>query len=272
MPTLERAQLLDAAKAVLARNWTGHFTKPAPHLYPHQWSWDSAFIALAYAHYDQARAEEELRALFAAQWTNGLLPHIAFNPTATGYFPGPEVWRTHGLPHAPAGRSTSGIVQPPVHATAALHVYRERDPRGEGLVAIRHPWESGQDNSPLWDSSLQRIAVRPEQLPAYRRVDTTLVDAADRPTQAEYDRYINLVTLFADQGYDEARIAAACPFLVQDVLFNTLLCQADRDLAEIARVLGEDSSPFEAQAQRTARAMNEKLWDKARGIYIEWDL
>src|SRR5919202_5517206 len=56
MPTLERAQLVDAAKAVLARNWTGHFTKPVPHLYPHQWSWDSAFIALAYAHYDQDQA------------------------------------------------------------------------------------------------------------------------------------------------------------------------------------------------------------------------
>ena len=300
MPMLERAQLLDAAKAVLARNWTGHFTKPAPYLYPHQWSWDSAFIALAYAHYDQPRAEEELRALFAAQWTNGLLPHIVFNPAASGYFPGPEVWCTHGLPHAPADRSTSGIVQPPVHATAALHVYRyaqdqqqarrfladllpglhawhaylyrDRDPRGEGLVAIRHPWESGQDNSPLWDSSLQRIAVRPEQLPAYRRVDTTLVDAADRPTQAEYDRYIYLVTLFADQDYDEAHIAATCPFLVQDVLFNTLLCQANRDLAEIARVLGEDAAPYEEWAERTARAIDSKLWDEAHGTYVDWDL
>jgi hypothetical protein len=71
------------------------------------------------------------------------------------------------------------VVQPPVHATAALYgyrhaedetrakeflkytfpklrawhpyLYRERDPGGEGLAYIRHPWESGMDNSPLWD-------------------------------------------------------------------------------------------------------------------------
>ena len=41
--------LLESAKAVLDQNWLGHATKPAPRLYPHQWSWDSAFIALALA-------------------------------------------------------------------------------------------------------------------------------------------------------------------------------------------------------------------------------
>jgi hypothetical protein len=37
------------AKAVLDFNWTGEYTMPGPRLYPHQWSWDSGFIALAYA-------------------------------------------------------------------------------------------------------------------------------------------------------------------------------------------------------------------------------
>jgi hypothetical protein len=36
-------------------------------------------------------------------------------------------------------------------------LYRERNPEGEGLVYIRHPWESGMDNSPMWDEALQRI-------------------------------------------------------------------------------------------------------------------
>src|SRR5919202_4095137 len=238
----DNADFIWQAKQVLDFNCTGKYPRPGPRLYPHQWSWDSAFIAIGYAHYDQHRAVKELNHLFDSQWKNGLLPQIVFNPHFGEYFPGIEFWHADRSPYVPRHRKTSGVVQPPVHATAALHVYRyakdeqqarrfladllpglhawhaylyrERDPRGEGLVAIRHPWESGQDNSPLWDSSLQRIAVRPEQLPSYRRVDTTLVDAADRPTQADYDRYIYLVTLFADQGYDEARIAAACPFLV----------------------------------------------------------
>ena len=63
-----------------------------------------------------------------------------------------------------------------------------------------------------------------------------------------------------------------CPFLVQDVLFNALLCQAERDLAEIASVLGEDPSPFERRAERTARAMNRKLWNEEHGTYLDFDL
>ncbi|MCA1717305.1 MAG: hypothetical protein LC781_10905, partial [Actinobacteria bacterium] len=38
----------DAAK-VLRKNDMGGWTKAAPELYPHQWSWDSAFIAIGLA-------------------------------------------------------------------------------------------------------------------------------------------------------------------------------------------------------------------------------
>ena len=48
--------LIHQAKAVLDYNWTGEYTMPGPRLYPHQWSWDSGLIALAYARYDQDRA------------------------------------------------------------------------------------------------------------------------------------------------------------------------------------------------------------------------
>src|SRR3712207_6991915 len=42
---------------------------------------------------------------------------------------------------------------------AAWHeyLYRERDPEEEGLVYIRHPWESGMDNSPMWDEIMLRL-------------------------------------------------------------------------------------------------------------------
>jgi neutral trehalase len=81
-----------------------------------------------------------------------------------------------------------------------------------------------------------------------------------------------LIKLFADRGYDEARIYPDCPYLIQDVLFNTLLCQANRDLAEIARVLGEDAAPFEARADQTAQAVNAKLWDEEHSIYVDYDM
>src|ERR687885_111846 len=148
-------------------HWTGEYTKPGPRLYPHQWSWDSALIAIGYSLYDQDRAVRELTHLLDAQWKNGLLPQIVFNPHFGRYFPGVNFWHANESPDAPTHAKTSGIGQPPLHATAALVVYRrakdtagaqrfleyayprlaawheylfgERDPGDEGLVYIRHP-------------------------------------------------------------------------------------------------------------------------------------
>jgi len=49
----DEVDLIGEAKMVLDFNWTGYYTMPGPRLYPHQWSWDSALIAIGYAHYDQ---------------------------------------------------------------------------------------------------------------------------------------------------------------------------------------------------------------------------
>ena len=180
------AELIGRARAVLEANWLGHGTSPSLQLYPHQWSWDAACIAMGYASWNQPRAEQELRSLFAGQWRNGLLPHIVFTDGGT-YFPGPDFWETERAADAPEQPRTSGIVQPPIHATAAWQVYRrgadraratafleelfpqlrswheylynERCRNGNGLVEIWHPWESGMDNSPLWDEALGRMTL-----------------------------------------------------------------------------------------------------------------
>ena len=128
------------------------------------------------------------------------------------------------------------------------------------------------DNSPMWDQIMERMQLRQDQIPPYRRADIHFVAAGDRPLDSGYDRFAYLVKLFADRDYDEARIREDCPFLVQDVLFNALLCKADRDLAQIARALSEDPSPFEQRAKKTAHAMNEKLWDEEHSIYLDFDL
>jgi neutral trehalase len=102
-------------------------------------------------------------------------------------------------------------------------------------------------------------------------VDVQIVNAEERPSSAEYDLYAYLVGLFASRNYDESRIRQDCPLLVQDVLFNTLRCQANRDLAEIACILGEDVTPFEAWAEGTAEAINAKLWNDEHAIYVDFD-
>jgi len=293
------ADLATAAEAVLDANWLGSSTLPSPRLYPHQWSWDSAFVAIGNAVRASERARTELEALFGAQWANGLLPHIVFRPDTAAYFPGPGTWRTDVSPHAPRDRQTSGIVQPPVHATAAWRVhelapdpeassewlgrlfprlaawhdylYGERDAEGDGLVAIRHPWESGMDDSPAWDAPLDAIAIEPGAVPPYPRTDLTMARAEERPTAGAYDHYVHLVELFKRCRYDEREIRARSPFLVEDPCFNALLVASGEDLARIAGAVGEDGTRFREQAELTARQVNTRLWNDALHAYVPYD-
>jgi hypothetical protein len=286
-------ELARRAEQVLDGNWLGAATRPGPRLYPHQWSWDSAFHAIGWSHVDWDRATTELRTLFAAQWPDGLLPHIVFHDGAAAYFPGPDAWAT-------PRRNTSGIVQPPLHATAAwlvarrapspeaaraflgelfgplrawhAYLYRERDLLGDGLAAIRHPWESGQDDSPAWDPALHAIALDPEGVAPYARVDLTMAPADERPDPADYDHYIALVECFKRHGYDEAAMREHCPFWVVDPLFNSALAVAGEDLARIADALGEDPAPFRAQTQRTTAGLNARLWDGRLRRYLAYDV
>ena len=257
-------ELWTPAAAVLAGNDAGGWTRAAPRLYPHQWSWDSAFVAVGWARLSVPRAVSELRRLFDAQWATGMVPHIVFDPDAApeAYFPDPARWDTGRSPAAPPV-PTSGLCQPPVHALAlgriaaaggaavdgalrelypkvlAWHRYlaTARDPDGTGLVTIHHPWESGTDNSPRFDAALARITVG--DLPPYTRRDTGHVaDAGQRPGDADYDRYLWLVELAKRARYDDAELAARHPFRLADVLFSAILVAANDALLGIAERIG----------------------------------
>ena len=54
-PRKAPAKLALKANDVLRRNDMGGWTKAAPEHYPHQWSWDSAFITIGLAHLNTQR-------------------------------------------------------------------------------------------------------------------------------------------------------------------------------------------------------------------------
>jgi hypothetical protein len=292
--------LLQRAQQVLDANWMGEATVASRSLYPHQWSWDAAFVAVGRSWSEPVRAMQELETMFRAQWANGMLPHIRFDPRTRDYFPGPEFWASDRVPLAPAGERTSGLTQPPLHARAALEVYhhaggggeaaaflrrlfprlvaqhryleRRRDPAGHGLAAIVHPWESGLDNSPIWDAVLDAIEIPPGAVPPYRRYDLAHANAADRPSDATYDRYVYLAMRYRDSGYDDADLLGTSPFLVEDVLFNSVYLWSAHALVEIAGILGEERVSLEAAALRIHDGLLAHLWDPNARRFFSYDL
>lgn len=180
MPTTAVADRIRAEAArILAQNRrTGHaawndqdyaYVVPSPHSYPFQWFWDSCFHAIALTHVNLEWAKQELLTLLHGAFPNGFIPHQI-------------LWEKDRYPEAArrqsedfGSRYTSSSIQPPVLAVALERVCRatldepflarclpptialydwlaaERDPDGDGLLAIIQPDESGADASPKFD-------------------------------------------------------------------------------------------------------------------------
>jgi len=266
----------------------GSFVRPGRQLYPFQWNWDSAFVALGLAQVDPERGRAEVRSLLKGQWSDGMVPHIVFHVAAPDYFPGPELWDSAACEQAPEV-PTSGLTQPPVLANAVrvLHeaspdrsfleevvpalelwhewLHRERGTHA-GLVAIVHPWE-GADNSPRFDRALARLEVNGEL--EIKRTDRREIDASERPTDSDYVRYLYLVRRLQAQGYRPAALADT-PFVFVDLTFNSILAAAETDLAWLWRELGADGNRASAAATRLIEALANR-WDDSRAAYVEDD-
>ncbi len=295
------ARYIERAKSVLKKNWTGEYTVPSIHLYPHQWNWDSGFISIGYSHYDSEKAMKEISHLFKAQWKNGMVPQIVFNKKSLGkYFPEPDFWQTENSPFSPDNVLTSGITMPPIHGYAVLKIYEnaknkekvipflkwifpkivkyhrylylERNPKDNGLIYIRHPWESGMDNSPLWDEPLDRIDVDKVYIPPFKRKDDKIINPEQRPKDIDYKRYIYLVDIFRKNRYIEKKIFHECPFIVVDPLFNSILCASNEALIKIADILKEDYREIEEWNKLTKRAVKDELYSSQDKIFYGYDL
>src|SRR5262245_18254005 len=297
------ARLNDGAQTVLDESWIGASTLPSRTLYPHQWSWDSAFIAIGRSWYDEARAQQELRSLFRAQWADGRIPHIVFNPSVAedAYFPGPAFWESSKRSKdAPRDVETSGIIQPSIHARAALEMHRHardvdaskaflawiyprlaaehaylddrRRPGGSALPVFMHPWESGLDNSPAWDRDLSEMVIPPGSIPPYVRHDLDHANPADRPTNAAYDAFVFLAARYRDSGYDDVKLLDDVPFLMADPLFNAIHLRSTYALAEIAEIVGEEPTPHREAAERDHQGLLSELWDPKTGRFCALDV
>lgn len=284
-------ELFRKATATLEANWNGNHTLPATGLYPHQWSWDSGFIAMGLRHISPRRAGQEMDSLLAGQWEDGRIPQIIFDPHRDEeYSPGAAFWNSGQIPGSASKATTAGLIQPPNHAWAiwqvhlsdpeesrrrsflvrtyprlvAWHRYlsTRRNRGGNGLASIVHPWESGTDNSPLWDEALRNVPS--EARTPFRRPDLLHADAAERPSTKEYGKYFWLAERYRDHQCDDAD--EDYPFLFEDPLFNTLLAVSELALADIANEIGEDPAPHRHRAAKIAAALNE-LFDEDLGCY-----
>ncbi|HEV8573646.1 MAG TPA: trehalase family glycosidase [Dehalococcoidia bacterium] len=239
------------------------FCVPSNITYPFQWSWDSCFHAIVWSHLDIELAKEELRTLLRAQRRSGRIPHrIAWE------------W-PHGRPypyrfylHSTSLRrpNASRLVQPPLIAQAIEAVFQRsndrgfleetvpaaerfyrwlaanRDPDGDGLVSIIHPYESGLDHKPSFD----------------------LVFGIRKPNAMGCTSAVRVLDVWNRAlGYNLKRIFRTDKFNVEEVLFNCVYAQGLAVMAHLWKELGDAAKATEFESW--SRGVEAAVRSKTRG-------
>lgn len=299
--------LLDACIQVLKKNTRGKHTQPAGGLYPHQWLWDSCFIAIGLRHVDVKRAQTEIESILEGQWANGMVPHMIFQK-GREYRRERNIWQSWVSPYSPDTNMTSGITQPPMLAEAIWKVgqklpkaeriiwfkkllpnlirhhewlYNERDPHGEGLTLQIHPYETGLDSTPPWLIQLHEHSkpwwieliewLRLDRLVNLVRRDTRHVPPGQRMTNIDALLYWDVIRRFRRKGWDIDKILHRSLFSIEDVSFNSILVRANKrleDIAKTARV--KVPAHLKESFSRTEKGL-EGLWDDGDGQYYSRD-
>ena len=281
-------ETIKIAKEVLINNRRSGYTLPTNNeLYPAQWNWDSAFIALGYSYFNMEYAIEELEKLISGQWEDGMIPHILFHDNDESYFPNHKTWDCgNKVP-------SSGITQPPIIATIIKKIidknnldksqmkrmeiiikklkkyldwfYNYRDTNKIGLATIIHPWESGLDNSPIWDSPLDKVKI--EENLKYERRDLNVSRSSNRPLKKDYDGYITLLNQFKKNKYNPSKIVNDSMFNVIDIGFNSILIRATKDLVEVSKKFNLDFTDLKNKISKSEESLIKFYKDEDQSFF-----
>jgi glycogen debranching enzyme len=127
------------------------------------WQWDAYFHALAYRHVDMKLAEDQIRLVLDHQRADGMLPDAVHDEGIVTHLAAPV---------------EADVTKPPLIAWVALKLYEhsghrdfldeiyeplcrwnqwwfeKNDDDHDGICQYNHPFSSGLDDSPLWDSGM----------------------------------------------------------------------------------------------------------------------
>ncbi len=292
------SKLDEQAIAILQKNDRGGYTVPTARLYPYQWNWDSAFVALGFLTFDRDRAWREIELLLEGQWHNGMIPSIIFRRDDPDYFPGPSSWQTQSACDPVPSIPSTGISQPPVLASILLTMVEtggEEDKRRASAVfdqvlkshrwfqserlspvsnAITtvHPWETGRDNCPDWELGLNTMQIDPN-LESYVRKDIEHANPDQRPSHEQYDKYLTMVKFGRDQNWNQKVITADGPFTMADPGIHFILLRANKDLLKLAKMMGKEDAATELEGFiEHGTSASDYFWNESLGAFTARNL
>jgi hypothetical protein len=240
---------------ILHAHWrpAAGYCVPNPDRYPHQWLWDSAFHAVAWARLGDHRGLAELSSLLGGQLDCGMVPHMRYGPIPPSAWLGPltsssSITQPPMFGHAIAELARCGFEVPRgdvLRATRALRWLLDTRRDGSGLIFIVHPWEAGNDHAPRWDG--------------------WGVPGATPDTYSQQARSRWNVDLMRDViiGGDGAATGSD-QFVVCPAAFNAYVAFNARELGAVAH-----DPALRQDGDELAELIDELLWDEDTGMWAD---
>jgi hypothetical protein len=243
-------QVKSAALAVLEAAWRDDrgYCLPNADVYPHMWLWDSCFHSIAWASLHDQRGAVELGHALHKQFASGFLPHMVYAGPNTVYrgprsdvscFTQPPVYALAMTWARRQGLSVPGDIS--ARISRALSYFTARRFR-DGLAFVVHPWETGCDDSPRWDSWYGGSAW-------------------NAPEWLVGDQQLVAATEFSG---DEGDAIWNTEFVCAPSLFNGILSHAFLLAGELTGDGAQRRVSFEI-----GEAMDGLLWDDSQGMYVD---
>lgn len=239
---------------MLEKHWDEERQHTYPNLskYPHQWLWDSCFASICWSTLDYPeRAVQELSSALSSQFEDGFVPHMRYARPNKKRGPLPNVSSYTQPPiYAHAARVISSRSSVPADLVArissALDWLWDKRRTDDGLIFIVHPWESGADDSPRWDSWITDGGTKDLRW--------------NRRRWSRFDRKLVRATRFGPDG--EATGSAA--FKCAPAGFNALACHAAQELNNL-----DASAKWADRSSILAEAIDATLWDEEQGLWSD---
>ncbi len=242
---------------------------PDPKRYKHQFLWDSCFHVIVNSRLNLELAKLEFETLLKRQESDGFMAHM--NYWKQGFSPVDKVVKKYYK-----NQDTSSLTQPALVAQALRSIYekkREKDYIINHLPNVRkfydflfetriledddvpllniiHTWESGIDNSSIFDEALN---IKGKAL----TIKWTMSLLKQLKVLKQCDWNMN-------------KIRERDFFLYKDILFNCVFVQGYRDLGYLHEELGEhnENQFCLKRAKNLEDLIIKHLWNEDRGLFF----
>ncbi|MHA1293926.1 MAG: MGH1-like glycoside hydrolase domain-containing protein [Promethearchaeota archaeon] len=261
--------MIGTTKTRPIQNYT--YICPDKNKYPHQWLWDSCFHIIVNCHLNIDLAKKEFETLLSKQKSDGFISHMIYWKNKLSFID-KIILKYYNT------KLTSSITQTPLipKALRAIfiqtndiayiskflpkvkkfydYLYQTRifpnDPIP--LLNIIHTWESGIDNSPIYDKALN------------------LSGEGKLLTVKWMKSLIKQLKVLKECNWDINIIREKDFFLYKDLLFNCVYIQGCRDLAFLFRKINnvKESQLYENRAIRLEEILIKNCWDKKEEFFF----